>query len=258
MGSKQFIRREIWGLNEEQIEQLDDQRLKEKKVDSLIEAAGTPGMGAEGGEGAAGGADDLFGGGGGGADAAPPADGAPEATPPEENAGEKPEEEEPGGRALLTGGDDPADDEDFALRLRDLQDKPITVKTQLDRVLYNRGRRRTHGASKTHLPDFVKMTSGTGRSMDDPYDSEWINAVVSNPFGESHDARPRKPLRLSVDVTSALRKMTTALGLRSSEGVLSEGKDVQEEIDAGTSGELDLELVDVASPSSVLTDDSED
>lgn len=252
MGSKQFIRREIWGLNDEQIEQLDDQRLKEKKIDSLIEQAGTPGMGGEGG--AEGGADDLFGGGDAGGAPPPPEGGAD--TPPEENAGETPEEDEPGGRELLTGGDDPSSDEDFALRLRDLQDKPVRVKSQLDRVLYNRDRRRTHGPSKTHMPDFVKMTGARGRPMEDPYDSDWIRSVVSNPFSESLSSELR-PARLSLDVSSTLRRMTIALGIERSSGVLSEAKDVQSEIDMGED-ELDLELVDVASTSPVFTDTGED
>lgn len=247
MGSKQFIRREIWGLNEEQIEQLDDQRLKEKKIDSLIEQAGTPGLGGEeGAAGAGGGADDLFG--GGGDDTGAPADAGDAPPPPEENAGETPEEEEPGGRGLLTGGDDPADDEDFALRLRDLQDKPVNVRSHLDRVLYNRGRRRTHGASKTHMPDFVKMTGARGRSMEDPYDSDWIKSVVSNPFAEGA-ATPPRAARLSLDVGSTLRRMSIALGIDRSNGIISEGRDVQDDID--------LELVDVAPPVAVFTGEDE-
>jgi hypothetical protein len=239
-------------LNEEQIERIDGQRLKEKKVDSLIEAAGTPGMGGEGESGAAGGVDDLFGNDGGDTSAEPPAS---EPKPPPENAGETPEEEEPGSRVLLTGGDDPGDNEDFALRLRDLQDKPINVSSQLDKALYNRGRRRTHGASRTHMPDFVKMTGARGRSMEDPYDVDWIRSAVSNPFSESTRASQR-PMQLSLDVSSTLRRMTVALGIDRSSNVLSEARDVQDEIDE-SSGDIDLELVDVAPATAVFSDEDE-
>lgn len=247
--SKKFIRKEIWGLNEEQIDQLDDERLKEKKIDALIEAAGT---GAAGGAdaGGGGGADDLFGGGGGedmgggGEDAGAE---EPAATSGEENAGEEPEEEEEPGRQLITDEDDPDNDESFSLKLKGLQqDKPVKVASQLDRVLYNRGRRRTHGASKTHMPDFRKMTSNDSHSMEDPYDNDWIKSVISNPFGESTQPTTFKPGKLPLDVASTLKRMTTALGIGRS-NVISEGKDVQDEIDAGNRDMLDLDLVESGS-----------
>lgn len=243
MGSKKFIRREIWGLNEEQIKELDDERLQEKKIDSLIEAAGTPGVDAAGGDAAGGGADDLFGGGGAedaAAGAPPDTGGAP---PPEENSGEEPEEEQGTGRDLLTGAVDADDDEDFALKLQGIRDKPVTVKSQLDKVLYNRGRRRTHGASKTHMPDFAKMTGNDSRSMQDPFDNEWIKSVVTNPFSEGHTV-PFKPSKLPLDISSTLKRMTAALGLREESTVISEGHDVQDEIDEGSNSVFDLDLID--------------
>jgi len=94
MASKAFIRKEVWGLNDEQIDAIDDQRLKERQFDESIEAAaGGAAEGSEGGE-------DLFGGGGGG-DTGGGEEGGPEggeepesgAEPPEQNAGEEPEEE---------------------------------------------------------------------------------------------------------------------------------------------------------------------
>ena len=258
MGSKEFIRREIWGLNEEQIEQIDDQRLKEKKIDALIEAAGTPGV-DEGGGGASGGdADDLFGGGGdAGGDLGT---GGEEAgsEPPEENAGEEPEEEEDPGRHLITSSDDIDDDESFSLKLQNLQDKPVKVATHLDKVLYNRGRRRTHGPSKTHMPDFRKMTSTDNHAMEDPYDNDWIKSVVSNPFAESAQA-PRHPrAQLSYDLTSTLKRMSLALKLdKPKDGVLLEGKDVQDEIDDGNETFLDLDLVESGSTTGETLNENE-
>lgn len=251
MGSKQFVRKEIWGLSEEQIEQIDDQRLKEKKIDALIEAAGAPAGGPDAAGGDGGGMDDLFGGGddGGEGGGAPPTG---DDTPPEENAGEVPDEETGSGRSLLTGGDDPAYDESLALRLKDMQDQPaVKVKSHLDRVLYNRDRRRTHGASKTHMPDFAKMTSADNRSMKDPFDSDWIRSTVSDPLGESA-SRPFVPSRLPLDVCSMLKKMTSTLGLRSA-GTLLEGVDVQDEIDDG----IDIDLVDLSDGSGLKDDGTE-
>jgi hypothetical protein len=244
--SKKFIRHEIWGLNEEQIEQMDDERLKEKLVDSTIEAAGTPGVDETGEE--AGGTD-LFGGGGGseetgGTSGGEEAEGGE--TPPEENAGEEPEEETDPGRQLLTGGDDPGDEENFALKLKDINDKPVKISTQLDRVLYNRGRRRTHGASKTHMPDFVKMTGNKNHAMEDPYDNDWMKSVVTNPFAEGA-AQPSRPVRLPQDVVSTLKKLTSRPDWKKTSDILQEGKDVQDEIDAGNGDLLDLDLVESAS-----------
>jgi len=231
--SKAFIRKEIWGLNAEQIEQLDDERLTEKKIDALIEAAGTPGGDADAGGADAGGADDLFGGGDDAGAGAP--EGGDEAPPPEENAGETPEEEEDPGRQLITGGDDNDDDESFSLKLKGLQDKPVKVSTQLDKVLYNRGRRRTHGASKTHMPDFAKMTGNNNRAMEDPYDQDWIKAAISNPFGESTRSTPRSNLKLPHDVTSTLKRMSSVVKFNNRQtDVLLEGKDIQDEIDQGS------------------------
>jgi hypothetical protein len=241
MLDKQFIRKEIMGLNDEQIRQVDDNRLKEKLVDVTIEQAG-------GGGGDLGGGDNPFGDGGddlGGApdtgDQTPAADSggsATKSTSGEENAGEKPVEETDPTQHLLTGGDDPADDEEFSLKLRNIQDKPVKVANQLDRVLYNRSRHRTHGASKTHMPDFRKMTSNDSPSMQDPFDSDWIRSAVSNPFGEAKRQQTFRPNRLPLDIVSTLRRMSHSFNIDTSgDGVLVEGRDVQDEID-------DVELPD--------------
>ena len=37
--------------------------------------------------------------------------------------------------------------------------KPVKVNNYLKKTLYNRSRRRTHGASKTHMPKFNDMLS---------------------------------------------------------------------------------------------------
>lgn len=254
--SKKFIRKEIWGLNEEQIEQMDDERMKEKLVDAEIEGA----VGGEGDE--AGGADDLFGGGGGAAGGGGEEAGGEEPaaggeTPPEENAGEEPEEETEPETELLTGGEDKDDDESFALKLGDTDGKPVKVQSRLDHALYNRGRRRTHGASKTHMPDFAKMTGNDSKSMQDPYDSDWMKSVVSNPLGESANVHRSSPRGLPADIVSTLRRMQTEWGSKSDAGarVLAEGTDVQDEIDQMQYDHLDILTED--SPTGERLDESE-
>ena len=251
--SKQFIRKEIWGLNEEQISQMDDERLKEKQVDAAIEGA----AGGEAGGGEAGGGEDLFGGGGGeeaGAGGGEEAGGAAGGAPPEENAGEEAEEEEDPSRQLLTGGDDNDDDESFSLKVDGDRERPVKPSSQLDRVLYNRSRRRTHGASKTHLPDFVKMTGNANHAMEDPYDKDWIDSVVSNPFAESLNPAPSRTAggKLPTDIASSLRRMAASFKSATGPeqpGVLAEGagRDVQDEIDAGQHDRLDIELIESGS-----------
>lgn len=231
--NKDFVRKEIWGLNDEECKRIDDGRLKDKMVDQTIESAQ-----AEGGEdetGGGGGGEDLFGGGG---EEEPEATGGEEETPPEENAGEEPEEETEPDKELITSAIDLDDDEDFAIKLnvRDVE-VPVKAQRQLDKVLYNRSRLRTHGASKTHMPDFKKMTSTDNRSMQDPYDMDWIKSVVSNPFAESRDY---VKTNLPPDLMSALGKWSKKHGLenRNAQGGLLN------EANYDVNGNMDVLIID--------------
>lgn len=232
--SNEFIMKEIWNLDDDKIQKIMQQQIDEKIFATKLESAGA------GGEGEAGGGEDLFGGdlggagGGGGGDAGEvtpeETGGGEEETPPEENAGEEPEEEADPGVQLLTSGDE---EDDRFLQLASDNDGPaIKPQNQLDKALYNRGRRRTHGASKTHFPDFVKMTGNDSESMKDPTDSGWMKSVVSNPLGESYIEKPSSRFNgLSPDMYATLRKMSEKLGISKRSSVLLEGVDVQDEID---------------------------
>jgi hypothetical protein len=195
--SKDFIRKEVWGLNDEQCKIMDEQRLKEKLVDATIESAQPEGAdegGDEGGE-------DLFGGGG-----------------EEEGGDEGGGEEEGGGEDLFAGddfldknpglqmlnaGDDKDDDEVYPVRVGQMKDSEVPVKAQrqLDKVLRNRAKINFAGPSRTHMPDTKKMLSVDNDSLSDPFDSKWISSYARNPFSESRT-------NLSSDVVSSLRKMT--------------------------------------------------
>jgi hypothetical protein len=110
---------------------------------------------------------------------------------------------------LITAGDDPDDDDDeipVKFSLKDIE-VPVKAQKQLDRALYNRGRIRHHGPSKTHSPDFNKMVSYDNKSHSDPYDKEWMNSYISNPFGESV-SRPTHKTPIGNDVLSSLSRMS--------------------------------------------------
>lgn len=235
MGSTTFVQREIWGLSDEQISDINDQRMEEKLFNARVEASATA---AAEGAGAAG--DDLFAtdtGGGETPPEEPGGGGAGEEVPPPETAGEEPEEDVEPGIELLTSSDDVSDDEEFNLKLSSENDGPIVqVRPQLKKALYNRGRQRTHGASKTHMPDFRKMTSNDNQSMKDPYDNDWIKSVVTNPLNDSVSPRRQGSMfgGFTPDVWSTLGKMSTALNLpnKIQGSILTEGNDIQDEIDA--------------------------
>lgn len=233
MGSAKFVQREIWGLTNDEIEEMQDERLEERKFNDMLEMALDTG-----GDAPAGG-DDLFGG-----DAESDSGAARgDELPPEENAGEAAPEEEDPSIELLTAADDKDDNEDFALKVNPSgkkgEEAPVKPSSYIDRTLYNRSRRRTHGASKTFMPDLNKMTGNDNRAMKDPADMSWLKSVVSNPFGESTKKQSAK--QLSSDVVSMLRQMSSTLKMSQpnfsigGSSLLAEsadlGEDVQDEID---------------------------
>ena len=194
--SKEFIRKEIWGLNDDQCKEIDDQRLKEKLVDQAIESAEPAGGSGE------------------------ETGGSEEETGEEKAEAGGAEGEEEGGDLfagddatqknpyldLLTAGDDP-DDEDVPVKfsLKDVE-VPVKAQRQLDRALYNRSRIRHNGPAKTHMPDLKKMTDYDNKSYSDPYDKEWTSSYVRNPFGESANRTIYKT-PIGNDVVSSLRQM---------------------------------------------------
>jgi hypothetical protein len=253
MVDRTFLRKEILGLTDEQCEHADDGRLRDKQMDDAIEAAVSEG--AESGGGGGGGS--LFGGGGGGGDGGDDlgddggdlggvdassddggdADLGGDDDGEELNAGEEADEDEDDRIELLTAADD-GDDVPAPIKLPGMQARaPLKAKNQLKRHLDNRARHRTHGASKTHIPDFGKMVHAGNDSLTDPFDAKWLKAVVSDPFGESL-SRGGRPPTLPADMKSMLERMARRLKFGEKRavtgGMLSEGaegRDVQWEID---------------------------
>lgn len=229
MGSRRMVQREIWGKTDEEIDELDKERLREKIFDARMEATAASG-GEEGDEG--GDVDlDLFGGSGGAAESGGEEGAEPageETPPPEQNASDEPEEEVNDDVQLLTSADDV---EEPNLPIPKFTDRPVKPQNQLTRALYNRGRQRKHGASTTFMPDLAKMTGNNNRAMKDPTDSEWMKSVVSNPFGESASPR-RNKLPLPPVVASMLNRMDSRIGPRPAQAAMIT-EDVQDVVDEG-------------------------
>jgi len=237
MTSKKFVRKEILGLNDDQIDAIDSQRYDEKIVESMIEAA-KPEEGGEGGSeaggeetgGEEGGGEDLFGGGEEEKEAEKP-EGGKEAGGEEkpENAGEPDE----GGIDLLTANDD-LDNEVIQLSARDRRIKkplPVRVSDKVNLRKHNRNRQRKQGSgdkrSELVTPDFVKMTSDF-ESLNNPSDPDWFKSFVSNPMGENVESPRRRGL--PGDMIKTLEKMSNALGPATKRGVISEASGLDLEL----------------------------
>lgn len=205
MGSRRFVQREIWGLNDEEIDEMNDQRLKEKITDLSIEGAKVEGESEDTST------EDLFGG---------------EETPPAEEpeAGEEKAEEE------LTAADDAANDVKPGTKLLmsgDIDEDEILPSLEEKDLPVKKSKRTRKGPRHRKTNGFVDFE----RSLDHrnvlakPFDEEFF----SNPLGESTNRKQTLPPPLSPDMMSTLKKMSNSLGIfKQSEGLLTEG---EEEID---------------------------
>jgi len=213
MGSKQFARKMIWGLTDEQIGEIDEQRYQEKIVDQTIDAAKPEEEPAA----ASGSKEESAG---------------EEETPPageEETGGEEAGESLFAGDdisqkhidvELLTNGDDL---EEFMPALFEKDKLPVKAQSQLKKALYDQSRRKKY---QDHMPDFKGMTDydADGMGMKDPHGMADLKRAI-NPLKESHSfeedyIRPNLPISLQ----STLQKMSTALRItqRQNSGLLSE------------------------------------
>lgn len=227
MGSRRFVQKEIWGLNDDQIDEINDQRLREKITDLGIEGAKAEG-GEEGETGEeAGGGEEL------------PDLGGEEEKPA---AGGEEGGEEAGGD--LFAGDDAADDvspnakllmssnidDDVLPNVSEKDGLPVKPGSYIQRYKKNRSRRRV----QKHMPDFSKMLDSSNSSLSDPHDKSWMKSLVSDPFGESvksYDNSKTSQPSLSPNMISTLKKMSNSLGIaRSNEGLLTESEEIDLDI----------------------------
>lgn len=236
MFSRNYLRKTVMGLSDEQIEQIEKEKLEDKRHDLVIEdMTDEEGGGEEGGGGFGGGGGGGLGGfGGGGGDDLDLGDeggeegaaggtglggdlGGDEGEEGDEDlaaAGDEDEESDEdnifasaprgAGRTLLTSDDDVKLDNGLDGGVIDLpagapkgkkrdddDDKlPIDTKNTVGRSIYNRGRRRTHGASKTHMPDFASMVSYDKDALG-PFDHDFFRGSAFK-HSESRIRRPRR------------------------------------------------------------------
>ena len=249
MGSKRFARKMIWGLTDEQIEEIDEQRYEEKLVDQAIEEAKIeeePEAGEEesggdeeaGGEEESGGDEEAGGDEAGGEEEA----GGDEAGGEEEAedlfAGDDVEKKEPETELLMAG----EDDFDLIPQLFEKDKLPVKAKSQLKKALYDRSRRKTH---QNHMPDFKKMTDfdGDGMGMKDVFGMDYIKSAVSNPFKNESRSRNDTYVRPNLPMTlqSTLQNMSKTLQMTQykNSSILSENEKLSPQID-----ENDLLIID--------------
>jgi len=224
--SRDWLRRKVMGLTQEEIEEIDRELRRDKLFEVEMEDINLPGGegGGGGGFGAPGGGigaefgdDDL------GMTPAPDETGGGLEAPEGELGGdereeEKPEEEEGeedlfagdekevgGKKKLLMASDndeeiflDEEDEEEnkkqLKLSIQD-EDAPIKAMNQMQRVFHNRNRKRRHGPKALDMPDFNSMLSYKNKSHSDPYDKEFLK----NPNRETFKLSDGKVLGLYYD-----------------------------------------------------------
>ena len=214
MGSRKFVQREIWGLNDEQIEEINEQRYLEKVTDLGIEGAQAESSGEE--------------------------SKAASAPTEEEPASEETPEPEEGGEEELFAGDDAADDAAGTAKLLMSGDIDDDVLPSLDEKEKNNppikagskiNKQKKHKNTKG-MPDFSRMLDTGNDSFSDVSDKRFRDKFISDPFGESTSYKRQTTTSLSPDVLSTLKKMSNSLQVvmlpQQSNGLLLEG---QEEID---------------------------
>lgn len=273
---RDWIRKELFGFTDVVIEQIEEGLLRDKRLDIKIDAEGTSsdsdfggggggggGLGGFGGGGFNAGDDNDFdlgddSGGGGGANApggddeggdddtvAPKADPSDDLFASEDDEGaELITDEEPAnddGISLRSSLVDDDDDDDHLRRILNVKkgkkgSPPAKQSAQTTRWKHNRRRKRTHGASKTHMPNFKDIVSYDAN----PDDSRFFKGDIFGRLDAStlrgslmeNDLNERivKP-KLSLDMTTMLSSLGRRIGIRRKSFMLSETSNQDESID---------------------------
>lgn len=251
-----WIRKNILGLTDDEIDRIESGRINDRKIDQEIEQVDVSGgaggtLSSSSGFSGATGFDLSF---GNKRNVSEPGLGEPEGV-----AGEAEGESEGGERerkesreidqvtsdSLLTSLDEMEEDDEERLSIMD-DDAPVKAQNLIDKTLRNRRRRRHSGPEALSMPNLYRMVSHQrpGDSLRDPYDKGFL---TGNPFKESMDDDPiRKFLDTSVvsqaqmtaQLCSILHSLKKKIGKSSSPTLISESLKEREEID-------DIELEDV-------------
>jgi len=216
MVDKEYIRKQVLGLTDEQILRIEEGRLADKIKDMEVEGATAEGGGDAGGDaGGDMGGDDAGGDEGGGL-----------------FAGDvKAEDDEKLLTSRRPGGDeDDEDDDDDDVQILSINDDDAPAKAQKQiRNVFNepiRKQRKTHaGPASTHMPDFVKMTSvgkaGRGQdSLNKPYDNDFFkdpfqeNTTLRSPnLVQYLDDKIVQHAKMTREVESTLGKLASAINI---------------------------------------------
>ena len=217
---RRWVRKNVMGLTDEEIIQIEEGRMEDKEADAELEAEGGEGGGMGGGGGEGGGEEGgLF-----AADIKDDQvlDGNPITPSPASKDDDEVDLDE----------EDEEDDEIMRLSIAD-EDAPIRAD-KISKNIWNepirRRRKDARGAAATHTPNFKSMT-GVGKStrprdsLNEPFD----NSFFKNPFGEALTKeliddlgidRSAKP-RMNNSIKSMLSNLSNVIDT-SSRGVLSE------------------------------------
>jgi intein/homing endonuclease len=212
--SKNFVRKEIWGLSDEECKKIDEGRLTDKVVDQNIETSAAGGGGDDDSGGDVGGGD-MFGGSDEGGDTGGDAGGGDLFGGGEENASDDPlkDDDNDGNRILLSALDND-DDETFSVNMFGGQN-PVSPSNKIGGKRFSE-QKRTRKKERTprrakhekHLPDFYNMTTDQPSLGSDPFG-------LSDPPFKSSDFRlseDRPRTSIPHDVLSSLRNFSKKFG----------------------------------------------
>ncbi len=226
---KYWIRKNIMGLTDDEIDRIERGRAEDKQIDMELEQLGVP----DGELGGGGGGGGFGGGGGGGGLGLPDLDLGEEGEEDDlpgldgEDSADGGDDEEPkdldAGQSRRAGGllssleeaDDDDDDERFKLSLND-DDAPVKAQSLIDKTLRNRRRQRHNGSEALAMPDLKRMASHDrlGDSINDPFDK---GRLTGDPFKEAAELDPlehflEQGIKSQAHMTTRLRSTLSSLG----------------------------------------------
>ena len=243
MVDKEYIRKQVLGLTDEQIARIEEGRLADKIKDMEVEGASAEG-GGDAAAGDAGGGEDA-----GGDDAGGLFAGDIKAEDDEKLLTALPPTGDPH-KSNNDDDDDDDDDDDFQLLSIDDDEAPAKAQKQIRNVFNEpiKKSRKTHaGPASTHMPDFLSMTS-TGKAtrqqdtMNNPFDTNFFKnpfkegTVPRNPGMEQYlDDKIVQHAKMTREVESTLGKLANAINI-------PKKRLISEDIEGLDTG-LDLEII---------------
>jgi len=238
-----WIRKNIMNLTDDEIDRIEKGRVDDKTSDLKIEGISQETSGES--DDFSGGGGGGFGGlGGGGEDFGEEGEGEPGEEGEEPADGEDAGGDEDDGDLdddlfasqtikglTLIDEDDDDTDEEFTYSIND-GDAPIKAQAQLDKVLKNRKRRKTHGPEKTGIPDFKRMVNHErpGDSLTDPYDTHRLNQIDpmkeivgrEDPFDAFLNRSVKQQARISLSLKSTLKSLKKEISKKAPRSIITE------------------------------------